>query len=286
MSADFSHEPIAFSCPPEASLRSKLAMFFGHYDLRVYVTDTAYVDIGRGSIGAVFRLDHIPADFVGCLGTVGQFCDFAKSSALFCGGEHRNEQPVNVMMTNIPAFSMTTAKRKIASLQMRESTPFSIGNAVVVSANSQLLNGCRIGDGSLIAASSLLRGDVESFSIYGGIPAKKLKGRVNTEVAALLQQVRWWEFDLAYLGNNLSRLQEIAIDIEAPHEYRKPTPRFVLKLRDHQSEDVKAQVLGFLDNGNLRSLDEAPSSVRNYVLQIAGPGPYQWVADVWNLPAA
>ena len=45
-----------------------------------------------------------------------------------------------------------------------------IGNDVWIGANSILLDGCRIGDGAVIAAGSVVRGAVEAFSICGGNP--------------------------------------------------------------------------------------------------------------------
>lgn len=40
-----------------------------------------------------------------------------------------------------------------------------------------ILTGVKIGDGSIIAAGSVVTHDVEPFCIYGGIPAKKIKER-------------------------------------------------------------------------------------------------------------
>jgi chloramphenicol O-acetyltransferase type B len=41
------------------------------------------------------------------------------------------------------------------------------------------LSGVKIGHGSIIAAGFLVTKDVESFSIYGGIPAKKIRNRFD-----------------------------------------------------------------------------------------------------------
>lgn len=44
-----------------------------------------------------------------------------------------------------------------------------------------ILSGVRIGQGSIIAAGSVLAGDAEPYSIYAGIPAKRLRSRFENE---------------------------------------------------------------------------------------------------------
>lgn len=45
-----------------------------------------------------------------------------------------------------------------------------------------ILSGIKIGKGSIIAAGSVVTKDVESYSIYAGSPAKKIKNRFNTQI--------------------------------------------------------------------------------------------------------
>lgn len=52
-----------------------------------------------------------------------------------------------------------------------------IEDDVWIGANSVLLDGSRVGTGAIIAAGSVIRGHVESFSIYAGNPAKRIRMR-------------------------------------------------------------------------------------------------------------
>lgn len=52
-----------------------------------------------------------------------------------------------------------------------------IGDDVWIGANSIILTGVKIGDGSIIAAGSVVTKDVEEYSVYGGVPAKEIKKR-------------------------------------------------------------------------------------------------------------
>jgi maltose O-acetyltransferase len=59
-----------------------------------------------------------------------------------------------------------------------ETLDVSIGNDVWIGLNSTILPGISIGEGSIIAAHSLVNKDVEPYSIVGGVPAKLIKKRV------------------------------------------------------------------------------------------------------------
>ena len=56
-----------------------------------------------------------------------------------------------------------------------------IEDDVWVGYGSIILSGVRIGQGSIIAAGSVVTNSVQSFSIYGGIPAKKISDRFENE---------------------------------------------------------------------------------------------------------
>lgn len=56
-----------------------------------------------------------------------------------------------------------------------------IEDDVWVGYGSTILCGVKIAEGSIIAAGSLVTKDVEPYSIYGGVPAKKLKMRYDSE---------------------------------------------------------------------------------------------------------
>lgn len=278
----FSRNPIEMGMPTDIDPVNKLRWFLGHYDLRVFVRPEAYIDVGRGSFDAAVRLAQTSLDSSGCLGTVGQFCDFATTSEIFCGGEHRNEQPVNTVFTNISAFRIAASAGKIAALSQAPAEPFSIGNAVVVSANATILAGAKIGDGAVIAAGAVVPKLVEEFAIYGGVPAKKIKDRIDEATKAAVKAVRWWDFDLVYLGNNLANLQELAVQTDAGHLYRKETPRIVLYMDAKNPANLDAKILGFLHKGEMIKPSDLPSQIMHYFQQIGGPGPYNWVANIWD----
>lgn len=57
--------------------------------------------------------------------------------------------------------------------------PIKIGNHVWIGMNSIILKGVEIGDGAVIAAGSIVNKNVEANSLYGGVPAKKIKENIK-----------------------------------------------------------------------------------------------------------
>jgi acetyltransferase-like isoleucine patch superfamily enzyme len=61
--------------------------------------------------------------------------------------------------------------------QGHEFSPIHIGKDVWIAANVTILKGVSIGDGSVIAAGSVVTHDVPAFTIYAGVPARKIAER-------------------------------------------------------------------------------------------------------------
>lgn len=58
-----------------------------------------------------------------------------------------------------------------------ETKGISIGNDVWIGSNCVILDGAIISDGVVVAANSIVRGHLESYSVYGGSPVKFIKKR-------------------------------------------------------------------------------------------------------------
>lgn len=56
-----------------------------------------------------------------------------------------------------------------------------INDDVWIGSNTIILKGVSVGEGSIIAAGSIVTKDVDPYSIYAGIPAKKIKDRFSED---------------------------------------------------------------------------------------------------------
>ena len=78
----------------------------------------------------------------------------------------------------------------------------SIGNDVWIGEKVTLGHGVTIGDGAVIASNSVVSKDVPAYTVVGGLPAKKIRDRFETEVVQALQASQWWQYapeDLTHL---------------------------------------------------------------------------------------
>lgn len=90
-------------------------------------------------------------------------------------------------------------------------TPVVIGNDVWIGNNAVILQGCKIGDGSVVAAGAIVTHDVESYTIVGGVPAKKIKDRIPSEIKRKLTESKWWDHDRKWVSEFFHNLQRESI---------------------------------------------------------------------------
>lgn len=69
-----------------------------------------------------------------------------------------------------------------------------IGNDVWIGTNVMIKGGCKIGDGAVVAAGSVVTKDVPPYAVVGGNPAKIIKMRFKTEIIEKLMEIKWWRF--------------------------------------------------------------------------------------------
>lgn len=253
---------LKFDAPP--SHNERLARFLSPYDLRIYVTPTAYFDIGSGSLGAFEHITYVhqPAGFEGCLGSIGRWCEFGQASTIVGFGDHDHDAAVNVSLGSLRLFAPNAPD--IGMLRFR---PFNIGSGVIVSAGARILSGVTVGDGAVIGADALVHRDVEPFSIVAGVPAREIRKRPS--------RVRWWDWPVDTIIANMGDLEAAAM-VEQP--FRPDRPRFVL-IRG-ASQYVLSR---FVENGVEHPLADAPVQVQAYLNQAFAPDMREafWVPDCW-----
>ncbi len=77
-----------------------------------------------------------------------------------------------------------------------------IGNDVWIGAHSVILSGVKIGNGSIIAANSVVTKDIPEYSIAGGVPAKLIGQRFDEDKLVKVKELgNWWELDICTIQN-------------------------------------------------------------------------------------
>lgn len=259
----FTKLAVHYDQEPEAWVR--MLRFLGHYDLRVYVSNKSYIDIGAGSLRAflIVKMIFDPPGFSGCLGSIGRWCEIHDSAEIIAHGEHAHDQPVNVSLSVLRALVPDAGDVGMAPM-----TVFQIGNGVVISSGAKILSGVTVGDGAVIGAGAIVTRDVDPYAIVGGVPARTIRKR---QPAA-----PWWNFRVEYLLENMADIQTVA-NSQGPHQWQADRPCFVM-----QNTGGNMSLVGFTDGNQVRPLSEAPEPVRAYLGQAFRPGENEWIADCWD----
>ncbi len=90
----------------------------------------------------------------------------------------------------------------------------SIGNDVWIGYSVSVCDGVTIGDGAVVGAGSLVVKDVEPYTIYAGVPARKIGDRFDDDTKAKLLELKWWDKDEAWI-------REHAHEFANPKEFLK-----------------------------------------------------------------
>lgn len=116
---------------------------------------------------------------------------------------------------NIHGFSYT-AKDTYACekyLDEKNGIRVMIGNDVWIGNRVILIEGVKIGDGAVVAAGAVVTKDVEPYSVYGGVPARKLKDRFPQDKIEKLLELKWWDMDEAAIKERVKNGEFDDIDV-------------------------------------------------------------------------
>jgi hypothetical protein len=266
-------QPVSIDIPQqERTLKRRAILFFGHYDCRVYLTPTAYLDVGAGSLTCALSVTQLAEGHVGSLGSIGRYCEFA-TCEIQSAGEHNNALPVNIGMSQSPLFAQVIRQAGVKALTGHQ--PISIGSGVVLSAGVKVLAGTPIGDGAVVGAGAIVTKPVEPFSIVGGVPARAIRDRFDAETKQKVAAGRWWDRPATEILSHAARLQTLALEPQAAP--RPERPRFVF----HAETPESFKFVGIAQGEEIVRLTVAPPAVQRYVEQAYGDGPYYWLADCW-----
>ena len=138
---------------------------------------------------------------------VGKFCSIG-SNVQILSGNH----PTDIFISTHPAFYSVSGSTGLSFVNKSKFTEFEyadenghkviIGNDVWIASNVLIVAPVKIGNGAVVAAGSVVIGDVEPYSIVGGVPAKVIGRRFEEETAEKINSSQWWNWDLDKIRAN------------------------------------------------------------------------------------
>jgi acetyltransferase-like isoleucine patch superfamily enzyme len=142
--------------------------------------------------------------------TIGRYCSFADSVAIFLGGNHRTDWVSTYPFSDFPEL-WPEARGQGSTLSTRGDV--AIGSDVWVGAGATILSGITVGHGAVIGARAVVTKDVPPYTVIGGNPATVLKLRFDEATIAALLELAWWELPREAVARLAPLLQSADVEI-------------------------------------------------------------------------
>lgn len=147
---------------------------------------------------------------------VGKYCSIGNDVMTIVGNH-----PINCVSTH-PAFYSTALQAGITYvtddyfdefkyIDKEKNLSVVIGNDVWIGARVTILEGIKIGDGSVIAAGAVVTKDVLPYTIVGGCPAKEIRKRFDDITIQKLLEYKWWNQSRKWIQDNVHKFQDVEL---------------------------------------------------------------------------
>ncbi|WP_132052519.1 CatB-related O-acetyltransferase [Pseudocnuella soli] len=117
---------------------------------------------------------------------VGNYCSIARNVSI----QEFNHQTDRISTY----FVLSNIFKEEISADITSKGKISIGHDVWIGAHCVILSGSTIGNGAIVAANSVVTGNVPPFAIVAGSPAKVIAFRFEEELIYMLQEISWWHW--------------------------------------------------------------------------------------------
>jgi acetyltransferase-like isoleucine patch superfamily enzyme len=134
---------------------------------------------------------------------IGKFCSIAGEVTVFLGGNHRTDWVTTYPFSEFPD---EWPEAKHITGHPASKGDVVIGNDVWIGIGATIMSGVTIGDGAAIAARAVVTRDVEPYCIVGGNPARLIRKRFDDETIRALLEIRWWDWPVDRMRENLTIL--------------------------------------------------------------------------------
>ncbi len=142
-------------------------------------------------------------DFIGDQLIIGKFCMIASGVTFIMNGANHLTEAIS----SYPfAIFGNGWKHAMNEKKYPNKGNTNVGNDVWIGYNVTIMPGVSIGDGAIIAANSIVTKDVAPYAVVGGNPAKEIKKRFSKRTIKKLRALRWWDWDIEKITNNVGIL--------------------------------------------------------------------------------
>ena len=176
--------------------------YAGYYHGNSFEDCVMYLDVDDNHV-AEEKMDRL---------IIGKFCSIASGAKFMMGGTQGHNYnwissyPLDFLDDNYDGYANIPPK---AHMNKGDTI---IGNDVWIGTEALIMPGITIADGAVIGARSVVTKNVGAYEIWAGNPAKFIKKRFAEDKITKLLEVRWWDWNLEKLKDNLDLLRSPNID--------------------------------------------------------------------------
>jgi virginiamycin A acetyltransferase len=148
-------------------------------------------------------------DFVGDKLIIGKFCMIASDVKFIMNGANH----LTKALTTYPfAIFGQGWENAMEGKHYPKKGDILIGNDVWIGYNATIMAGVTIGNGAIVATNATVIKDVEPYTIVGGNPATLIKKRFSDDVIEKLLKLKWWDWSIEKITENIQNLTGIDIN--------------------------------------------------------------------------
>lgn len=129
---------------------------------------------------------------------IGNYCSIAPNVTFVLGGEHN--------LSTISTFPFKARTLQEGNFEAGSKGDIHIEDDVWIGVGATIMSGVTIGQGAVIAASSLVSKDVPPYAVVGGVPAKIIRYRFSDEIIHKLKNVDYSKLTKEIIVDNLGAL--------------------------------------------------------------------------------
>ncbi|WPR50510.1 CatB-related O-acetyltransferase [Streptomyces sp. S399] len=141
---------------------------------------------------------------------IGKFCALAQGVRFLMNGANHRMDGLSTFPFPMLGGSWTDHRDLLADLPARGDTV--LGNDVWTGYGVTVMPGVRIGHGAIIAAGSVVTGDIPDYAVAGGNPARVIRHRYDARDTARLLALAWWDWPLDHLTAHLRTIMSGTVD--------------------------------------------------------------------------
>ena len=161
-----------------------------------YRFDLSKITVGDGSYGKInVRMYGNPDEKL----EIGCYCSLSPGTLFVLGGNHA----YNTLLT-FPYEDKVLNQKTEAGTK----GPIVVKDDVWIGLNSVVMSGVTIGQGSIVAAGSLVNKDVPPYSIAAGVPAKVIKYRFPPHIIEFLDTLCLDKLNYDLISNHCDALSQ------------------------------------------------------------------------------